>query len=81
MASDFQILGYTEMVGFLEGNFMKRWQEVYVFFVSLVFSVCSMPSAFILLSPILSRMHTHGSRSFIFINDNEAFTITSSYSM
>lgn len=52
MAREFQMLGYTDIVGFLESK------KIYVIFVSLVSSVWYMASSSILLSPILSRMHT-----------------------
>lgn len=81
MASEFQILGYTDIAGFLESNLTKRWQEMDVIFVSLLFSVCCMPSAFIVLSLILSGTHTGCYHSLIFIIHNGDFTITSSYSM
>lgn len=81
MASEFQILGYTDIAGFLQSNLTKRWQEMDVIFVSLLFSVCCMPSAFIVLSLILSGTHTGCYHSLIFIIHNGDFTITSSYSM
>lgn len=81
MVSDFQILSYTDKVSFLEENFMKRWQAIYVIFVSLVFSICCKPSAFILLSLILSGTQRDSPHSLIFINDNSEVTITSSSSM
>lgn len=61
MANDTQILGYTDMAGFSGSNLTKRWQEIYLIFVSLVFSVCCMPSDFIMLSLILSETHTDSS--------------------
>lgn len=61
VASDFKILGYTDVAGFLGSNLMKRCQEICVIFFNLVLSVCCMPSVFILLSLILSGTHTESS--------------------